>query len=242
MSVSVSQIIDKVTVLLQDTGAHRRWPPAELLDWLNMAQDQVVALKPDALSINTEMKLIPGKTRQLLPDGSSSFLGLDLSPLRAGRKLLDVIRNLGSDGETPGRVVTIVDRKILDQFNPEWHTSASGIYIYHYTYDIKNPLVFYVIPAVSLVTPVWVEIVYEAKPAPATASGNIDLPDEYESVIIDYVLFRAYSKATDSPTNAEKAIAHYNAFLHSLGAYTQARLAFDPNDTEANASPSYRRE
>lgn len=241
MAIQVSQVLGAVTTLLQD-AAYSRWTLAELISWINMGQDQVVALKPDAMTLTTPFKLAVGLTRQGLPDGSASFLNPTGATLRAGLKLIDITRNMGSDGLTPGKPISIIDRVLLDQCDPDWHSGQKSSTIQHYVYNEKNPRVFYVTPGSHALVYVWVELVYVAKPTLVTTINSyIDLPDEYESILVDYVLFRCYAKSTDSQLHLQKAVAYYEAFQRALGSYSDAEIEFDPNNVRANPSPSLKR-
>ena len=241
MSILVSQILGSVTTLLQD-ASYSRWSLAELISWINMGQDQVVALKPDAMTITTPIKLAQGVTQQHLPDGTDAYQDPDDNTLRAGLKLIDITRNMGSNGTTPGKPISIIDRLLLDQCDPEWHSGHKSSTIQHYVYDEKNPRVFYITPGSHSLVYVWVEIIYTAKPnRVAQVTDSIDLPDEYESILVDYVLFRAYAKSTDSQLHLQKAVAYYEAFNRALGTYSMVEDEFDPNNTKGKPSPSVRR-
>jgi len=227
--IQASRIITKAAVLLQDTGAVR-WSASELLDWLNMGQVQIVTVKPDAVSIVAEMRLVAGKTRQSLPNGTASFPDASGATLRSGIKLLDIVRNMGSDGKSPGRAIQIVDRKFLDQVDPFWHSGGPSTTIYNYTYDEKTPRIFYVTPPVHATVNVWVELVYTPVPTPLTSSDDyIELSDEYEPILLDYVLFRALSKQIDSADALQKAVAYYQAFMGALERYGVTEIEADPN-------------
>lgn len=47
--------------------------------------------------------------------------------------------------------------------------------------------------------------------------GIITLDDIYANALLDYILYRAYSKDADYAGNAQRAIAAYEAFLRSIG-------------------------
>jgi hypothetical protein len=104
------------------------------------------------------------------------------------------------------------------------------------------PKVFYVYPIVHATTQTWVEMMYVARPtAAATIASNIDLPDNYTSILLDYLLYRAFSKSTDSQLHLTKAMAYYEAFIRALGAYTAAESGFDPNNNRMAPSVSLRK-
>lgn len=241
MTVSVSQILSNVSTVLRDTGTSRHWPDTELLAWLNLGQRQIATLKPDAVSRVTQMQLAAGKSLQVLPDGTAAFTDASGATLLAGMKLIDIVRNLGADGQTPGRAVSIVDRSLMDNYNPEWHAGTPAVEIQHFMYNEKAPRVFYVYPVVHGSTPVWVEITYSFLPSILTSGQSIELPDEYEGALMDYVLFRAYSKEQDSPVAATKAAAYFESYQSALDRFAMAEVEHDPNDTPRETSPSYQK-
>ena len=126
--------------------------------------------------------------------------------------------------------------------SPKWHYSERSNTIEHYVYSEKNPLIFYVCPGAHTSIQTWVELVYIGKPAVmATTAASIGLPDEYESILFDYVLFRAYSKSADSQVHMNKASLYYQAFTSALGTKINAEFATDPNNVLNTPSVSLRR-
>jgi len=213
MAVAVNSIVDKVESLLQDT-TNARWPVLELVGWLNEAQKETVREKPEAYTTTTAVQLTAG-TKQSIPAG--------------GILLIDVIRNMGTDGTTAGNAIRIADRRLLDTHVPDWHhTKNSTQYVDNYVFDERNPKIYFVSPPSDGNN--YVEICYSTIPATVAAGQNIILDDIYESVIIDYMLYRAYSKDADYTNNAQRAISHYQAFLIALGQQDKAEKIFDPNN------------
>lgn len=242
MSILASTIIGYARTILQDNGSTKRWSDAELLAWLNMGQDQIVALKPDVSSVITPFKLTAGKTKQNLPDGSNSYKDPLGVAQKKGIQLLDITRNMGTDGDTPGKSISIIDRVLLDQVSPKWHYFERANIIEHFVYSEKYPLIFYVCPGAHSSIQTWVELVYVAKPdTMAATSDSIDIPDEYESILLDYILFRAYSKSSDSAVHMNKAGLYYEAFVTALGSKVKTEFALDPNNLLSTPSVSVRR-
>ncbi|MFP4036998.1 MAG: DUF6682 family protein [Desulfobacteraceae bacterium] len=214
-TITGTNIIDRAAIVLQDTTGVR-WPQTdELLLWLNDGQREVVLRKPEAYAQNEVVELVNG-TKQSVP--------------AAGIQLLDVIRNMGTDGATPGRAITRIDRQILDEQRPDWHTETADTQTKHYMFDTRDPKHFYVYPPQDD-PPGQVELVYASAPTDLDSLGStITLDDVYAGVLLDYILYRAYSKDADlSPSAPQRAVAHYNSFLASLGAKGQIDQAINPN-------------
>ena len=222
-----SAVLDRAGIILQDT-TNIRWPTAELLGWLNDGQREIVLRKPDAYTKSEAIVMTASETKQSIP--------------AAGIQLIDVVRNMGTGGATPGRAVTRTERYILDSQRPDWNTETGSATVKHYMFDERNPKVFYVYPP-QAATPGYVEAVYSAAPAElATGAATLTLDDVYSSALLDYVLYRAYSKDSDIAPNApQRAVAHYEAFLKSLGAQEQAETSYDPNAPKLSETPGVHR-
>ena len=204
-TVTVNSTLARAATLLQDITSIR-WPLPELLDWLNDAQREVVLHKPNASVKNTAQALVAG-TRQSLP--------VD------GVQLLDVVRNL------PGPAVRIVMREILDAQLPDWHIGLATVLVKHFVYSERDLKHFYVYPPNTGTGTV--ELVYSASPLDATLGGLISVDDIYQSVLLDYILYRAWSKDAEYAANPTRANAHYTAFANALGGKYQMENASSPN-------------
>ena len=218
MALSAQSIIRRVVDTLQDTTSVR-WPVAELVRYLNDGQRETILYRPDA-SIKSAAKTCEAGAKQALPAD--------------GAKLLDVIRNsaVGSNNSA----IRLVPREVLDSQIPNWYNLAGSISAVHYTYDPRDPKVFYVYPP-ALDTTV-LELSYSAYPVdlvePADGAdygdvvGNIDLPDIYGNILMDYVLYRAYTKDSEYAGNAQRATAHYGAFGNALGVEIKGLTGVSP--------------
>lgn len=209
-TITAQTIISRAQTLLQDTTSIR-WSSAELLGWLNDGQREIVTLRPSAFSKIANVTCVAG-TKQTIPTAD-------------GTLLLDVLRNMGTSGSAPGDAVRKVPRQIMDSQTPGWHSATPSTTIKHYVFDERAPKTFWVYPPASAGTQV--EVLYAATPTdvPSTSSV-ITLDDTYMSPLIDYLLYRAYSKDTEYAGNAERAKAARAAFENTLGLKAQADTAF----------------
>ncbi len=71
---------------------------------------------------------------------------------------------------------------------------------------------FFVYPAQPQIGRMYVEMTYSQLPSTVTIDDNITLRDKYAANILDYVLFRAYSKDLDNEANQSVAINYFNKF------------------------------
>lgn len=211
-TIIANSVIEKAQTILQDTTGVR-WPVAdELLGWLNDGQREVVILKPNSHVKNIAVRLATG-TKQSLPSD--------------GVQLIDVVRNMGTDGNTPGRAVRIVMREILDAQVPNWHIATASADAKHYCYSPLDPKTFYVYPPQPVVNQGFVELVYGANPADATLTGPITLDDIYQNVLVDYVLYRAFSKESEAGDN-QRASLHRGAFEAALNGKANGEAIVNP--------------
>lgn len=205
-----SSIISKAQIIIQDTTGVR-WPDTELLGWLNEGQREIVMLKPDASVKNESLALVAG-TKQAIPS--------------SGIILISVVRNMGVNGTTPGNAVRSIKRNVLDEQLPNWHASTASAVVIYVVTDPRNPKVFYTYPPQPAVNPGQVEIIYSAAPTDVAAVGNaISIDDIYSGSLLDYCLFRAYSKDAEYAGNENRAMAHYQKFMETLGAKEKVESA-----------------
>lgn len=204
-----TNITDRARRVLQDSASGgTRWLDAEVLDWINDAQREIVLLKPNAKSTTSDETMVEG-SKQTIPTG--------------GIQLLNVVRNVDGDA------ITRVDRSVMDAENRGWHEDTASNTALHYIFDEDAPEVFYLYPQ-QTVSPSSVEIVYSAAPTDlANLAATIDLNDIYMNPILDYLLYRAYSKDTEYAGNQQRAQSHFLSFQASLGFKAQAEQISSPN-------------
>ena len=199
----VNALLGRAAKLLQDDISNIRWPLAELLTWLNDGQREIVLHKPNASVKNTAFNLV-ADTKQALPADAI--------------QLLSVMRNLPR-----GRSIERADIIILNQQSPDWHSEPPTVVVKHFCYSVWDLKNFYVYPP-NNGTGV-VELVYSASPADAVENGVISLDDIYQTVLLDYILYRAWSKDAEYASNPQRANAHYMAFGNALGVKLQMEKA-----------------
>ena len=220
-TITVASVISKVQTILQDTTGIR-WPDAELLGWINDGQREIVLYKPNAFVKNTAVKLSPG-TKQLLPAD--------------GVQLIDVVRNMGTGGSTAGRAIRITIREILDSQVPGWHSSTPDAEVKHYVYSMHDPKTYYVYPPQPSASQNYVEIVYGAAPTECAIGGTITLDDIYQTILVDYCLYRAYSKDTEFAADQNRAKQHQDAYITALTGKAKVEVGANPNSM-APANPN----
>lgn len=214
MAITAQSIIRRVVDTLQDSTSIR-WPVGELARYFNDGQREVVLYRPDAMVTNATQALVAG-SKQAIPS--------------TGSKLIEVVRNT-----TSKKAIRMCNREILDAQQPGWHALTGVVDAVHYTYDPRDPKVFYVYPpnnasgSVDLIYSNYPTDISEPASGDYTAiTGNLSLPDVYGNVIQDYILYRAYSKDADYASNGARAQASYASFTSALGMEVKATVAVMP--------------
>lgn len=204
MSITAATILDRAAELLLDT-AHRTWSADELLDLLNEALSATALVKHDFYTVQDFVTLAAG-VLQTIPDD--------------GVALLDIVRNAS------GRVVTQVDKSLLEEANRFWPAATQETVIEHFTVDPRNPLRFQVFPPSDGTSSV--EMLYGATPPQVMyAAEEIPVPASYQAPLLDFVLARAYSK-NSKRQDLTKAANFAQSWARYVGATSQAQLALSP--------------
>lgn len=221
--MAVTKVIDivrKAEKIMNDEGGVR-WTRLELQDWINDAYKEVILHRPDANAQSATVTLAVG-TRQKLADAASINLPNAIS-------VLDVVRNMAATSNK--RAIRFIDRRILDDQSPAWHADTGSLNILHWMDDPRLPKEFLVWPPAA--TGAQVEIAYSSVPTPHaltitaldpgaappdTTVLNID--DIYANVVLDYVLYRAYSKDAEYAANGQRAAGYMGSFNSALGIKT----------------------
>lgn len=188
-----------------------RWTDAELIDYINDAQRQIVVHRPDANARNVSVALAAG-TKQALPAG--------------GVRFLRAVRNMGALGNKPGRSIRETTREALDSERVDWHSEAPNAdgSVTHLAFDPVNPKTYYVYPQAK--AGVQIEIVYSALPTVVVGINDaLALDDIYINPVIDWVLYRSYSKDADYAGNMGRALQHMQSFATELGVEMAAAMS-----------------
>ncbi len=200
-----SRVIGQARILLKDPGKVR-WSDSTLLGWLNGAQLQVVAVRPDAKATKVDLELVEGVEQSIPANGT---------------RLLDVVRNVG------GRAITLISRDDLTAFDPDWYTAGPAPMVKHYTFDSNDPKAFEVYPPAA--DGAKARVLYAAIPTDcASLAANIDLDDIYEGPLIDWVCYRAWAEDGDSVADGGRAANALATFMQALTGKTTSDQAARP--------------
>jgi hypothetical protein len=173
-TITVESVLLRASTTLQDDG-YVRWPKAELLNYLNDGQRELVKIKPDAKTKTVTVALASG-AKQTNPSDC-----------------IEIIELRQNDN---GAVVLPCDRKALDAFSPNWMRTPTASTVKHYM-DDPQPETFYVYPAQNA-TPATVVMTYVALPALVGETNNIDVRDIHAERLVNYIIYRAKSKDAET--------------------------------------------
>ena len=203
-TLAVSSIVTRAARTLNDPQ-HATWPALELVEYLSDGQRAAVQFRPEVNPITESVQLVGG-SKQEIP--------------ASGYVLIDVVRNMGADGATPGEAINMVDKYYLDRWKKDWHTAGPSFTTKHYVYDVRNRKTYYVTPPQPDENPAQVEIAYAQIPAELanTEEAVIEIDDIYQPALLAYVLHRAKIKDNSAEgQGVAQAGAYFTQFLQALG-------------------------
>jgi hypothetical protein len=216
-----------------------RWTTDELVSYAKDAVHQIILARPDAYPVTRAFTLTGGNTKQVIGMTAAAD-GLDVGAVghNPAVRLLRIVRNLGSAGLTPIRETS---RVAMDTEISTWHrvpSPGSAYSAQHYTFDNISPFVFYIYPCPPSTPAYQIELVHSAVPAMGGASLatsiELGLQDHYINPLVDWVLYRAFSKDAEYAGNGERAAFHLNAFVQAL---QMTQLAGMQASAPAQATP-----
>lgn len=220
MAQIVTNILTRFEVITQDEGLVR-WPQVELIDWINEAYKQIVILRPDATATRMQVALAAGADQALDDAGSINLL--------TAYSLIKVVRNDNSSK----RGIRLITASEIEDNIPDWYSETEVGDIERWMYDPDIPREFQVYPPALVGT--LIQVIYAADPGehtdgPSVGAEALKLKDYYAPMILDYVLYRAYSKDVDNVVNAKRAMMHYQAFSNGLGVKNTSDAAQSDKD------------
>jgi hypothetical protein len=130
---------------------------------------------------------------------------------------------------------------MLSSVKPDWPAETASAVVKHFMYDEKDPKAFWVSPPQPAANQGYVLVVYNSIPADVASysgSAQISLAAEYRPALLNWILFKAYSRDTDE-AHANFALQYHDAFLQGLNLTQQIERAEDPNYKDKEASASY---
>lgn len=218
MTILASEIISEASKQLNDVGKIT-WTDASYFEYITSAQEMIVSIRPDAYSLVTTMQMAAG-SKQSLP--------------ATALRLLDIKRNMGTDGNTPGRAVLPVEENALDLFAFNWSAATQEAEVKNYVYDEKTPNTFYVDPPSDGTG--WLELSISRVPPVITQDSDpLVVKDIYRSHVLQWVMFRAYSIEVDSVSSRQRAAKHEDTFYQMMSGKFERDALYSASKEVQNA-------
>lgn len=220
MAFTAKDVLERTLVILQDADAVR-WPLAEQLTWINDGCKEIALHKPNSTASTVLLDMVEG-TKQTLPATAYS--------------LIDVIRNVDPSTSAGKAAITRVSKSDMDSLMPRWHDAdflPTSDNVRHVIDDPLDQSVFYVVPGntgsgkiEAVVGKYPTVIAVPANPADINSyTAAVDLLDIYLGALVDYVLYRNYSKDMSFPNAASRAAGHYQMYAQAIGLKATAENA-----------------
>jgi hypothetical protein len=208
-TVTAGTIINKAAIQLADLNTVR-WTRAELLSWLNMAQQALILAIPESSAVTTNVTTVAG-ARQSIPND--------------GWILLSANRNMGISGTISGRSLEETRKEVLTKNSPSWTSDAGTSFATAYIYNPLDKTVFWIYPPADY-SGNKIEITYSQSPLPMTAEYQaILVSDIYEPILLDYVLYKACMKDAEYAPGVELAkgyLATFSTLIAALQSSTRS--------------------
>ena len=211
-TITAEAMINRCANILADPD-NVRWTREELLSHLNDAQRACILNRPEVNPHVADFDCVAA-TMQTIP--ADAF------------ELINVIRNKQGNVTRP---VVLERRENLDRYNKTWHDAPSSfthVAVYTYEPQFRTRFFLYPMPAANHT----IEIVYSKIPTEITAEAStIEIDDVYEPGLINFMLFRSYSKDSGvQGADANNAEAYYVKFLDMFPARDMAQQRLRPAD------------
>lgn len=186
--IAVEQLLTQAAATLVDPS-FVRWTKNELIDYLNDALSAVITRKPNAAIVRERIEANTNPIQ--LPDDAYSLLSVE------------------QIGGIRGQFTLI---ESLDRFFPDWRTKQGQPKCWTKSADELTQ--FWLYPAPQQLTHVDVQY---SKILTAQENGTLAISPIYNGILLDFVLYRAFSKDAENASEAQKAVTHYQAFNAALG-------------------------
>jgi len=206
VSITGTQVIASVRLVLLDPSPGDWFSDTDLLDFINTAQFKAVLARPDLGQSMADLTLTAGTVQEL--DGTHVAI-------------LDIYHNIDS-----GAVVTLAPRSMLDNGARNWAAATPEDDVVHWIHDARAKTVFRVYPPNT--GDGSVKALVSKVPTRLTAAGNdLTVNDIYKPVIDALTLAECYS-ANSVKRDVEKATYYENKAMAMLGLNAQAGMALAP--------------
>lgn len=225
MSMVAGDLALEVARLLNDAEpGHEfvRWHKSELIEYANDAATQITLWRADEFSQARTIDLQPG-SRQVMPDGFMFF-----------NRVIATIDQYGVEHGQPPLTDYRAARVASIWFEPACDTESGQPYVIQsYSIDSDDDHAFYVYPPVPVGAKVKAIVACVVLPEHVDAKTALPINAIYHNAVIEWMLYRAFSKDTESAADAMRATEHHSIFEQMMTTQRTLYNAFkeDRNDS-----------
>lgn len=196
---TVDSLVQRAAELLNDPN-HERWTYANLIEWVNAGVASACKVVPQLYTKKVDLTLVEGAIQALPAEYTLFIRGYYTKIGGATIGKTPINSELGS--------VTLID--------PNWMSGTPANEIDEIMYDVNTLHTFLVNPPQPAGTTNTLYAEVGAAPPFALPNEAIPIPLVFETAIVDYVLFRAYSMDAEHASQDGRAAVHYNTFKAAL--------------------------
>ena len=201
-------ILSLVSRQLQDLTGKTWDQTTVLIPYMNLAIGAIINEKPEALPSTGNISLVAGAIQKLV---AGSFF------------MIDVVCNMGADGNTQGKAVTSIKKEHMDSLYPGWLNHPADSEVTFVIEDDRDPKTFYIFPPQPDPPTQKLRVIAATTPDLITAvTDPFPLDDSYQEATLDYIIYRALKEETTIPNAQTKADSFFSKFMADLGLKTQA--------------------
>lgn len=213
-TTTLKYLLDIIAGKLQDVSTDeddRHWPVSDLIHYYNVAVLEIISQHRKAHIVTESVKFASG-SKQSIPAKSIAFVNL--------------IRNMGTDGATPGESITQTFMDATAAFNRTWSEDTAGATIYNVMPDAGDPRTYYIYPPSDGTTYGLLQTSKAPDKVTYDANGNwestlVAVTDEYVEALMDKIMEHAYQKDSDYPGNKAREDDMGNEFLQEMATKNQ---------------------
>ena len=214
MPAKTASVIARIDSVTGDTARKRFSLPA-IARWMDEAQGIICELQPRAAAEHRVFTLVEGPSQDLRNEPSVAWI-----------RVHEAVCNTTAAGEPTGPAIRMVEGNVLGRVRRDWRNFAPATQVDEVSLDERDPFVFTVFPPAAAGTKV--QLLATVRPGPVCVlnSGGTALLDPEERVgvrdgfdtpLVDWVLFRLFSKDSEDQSYQARAKGHFDAAQLVLG-------------------------
>lgn len=215
MAVLTQSVLDRVVFVTGDPQYKRFKLPA-ISRFMNEAQSIIAERAPRSAATYRVLTLAAGARQDLrVIDSATSWI-----------RLHEIVCNASGAGAPTGKTMRRIDRAAMDNAFASWRGAPNASEADEYSLDERDAFTFDVFPPVTAGAKVYALASVRPEPVCVLNTGGtaladpaevITLADGYDIPVVDWVLFRLFSRDSSDAGYAGRAQGHFQAAQAALG-------------------------